>query len=63
MKMSKMLNLTMRETPAEAEIASHQLMLRAGLMRKMASISICSEIWAGLNLLLPRESWGVLYML
>ena len=32
-----MLNLTMRETPAEAEIASHQLMLRAGLMRKMAS--------------------------
>lgn len=37
MKMSKMLNLTMRETPAEAEIASHQLMLRAGLMRKMAS--------------------------
>ena len=27
----------MRETPAEAEIASHQLMLRAGLMRKMAS--------------------------
>ncbi len=37
MKMSKMLNLTMREVPAEAEISSHQLMLRAGLMRKMAS--------------------------
>ncbi|WP_040209975.1 proline--tRNA ligase [Clostridium polynesiense] len=37
MKMSNMLNLTMREVPAEAEIASHQLMLRAGLMRKMAS--------------------------
>ena len=37
MRMSNMLNLTMREVPAEAEIASHQLMLRAGLMRKMAS--------------------------
>lgn len=28
---------TMREVPAEAEIPSHQLMLRAGLMRKVAS--------------------------
>ncbi|MDD6769967.1 proline--tRNA ligase [Inconstantimicrobium porci] len=37
MKMSKMLMLTMKEVPAEAEIASHQLMLRAGLMRKMVS--------------------------
>ncbi len=37
MKMSNMLNLTLREVPAEAEIASHKLMLRAGLMRKMAS--------------------------
>lgn len=37
MKMSKMLICTLREVPAEAEIASHQLMLRAGMMRKMAS--------------------------
>ncbi|MBD7912687.1 MULTISPECIES: proline--tRNA ligase [Clostridium] len=37
MKMSKMLVSTLREVPAEAEIASHKLMLRAGLMRKMAS--------------------------
>ena len=28
MKMSKMLISTLREVPAEAEIASHQLMLR-----------------------------------
>jgi len=28
---------TLRETPAEAEIISHQLMLRAGLIRKIAS--------------------------
>ncbi|MGG7096829.1 proline--tRNA ligase [Clostridium sardiniense] len=37
MKMSNMLIATLREVPAEAEIASHQLMLRAGLIRKMAS--------------------------
>ena len=37
MKMSKMLVLTLREVPAEAEIASHKLMLRSGMMRKMAS--------------------------
>ena len=37
MRMSKMLISTLREVPAEAEIASHKLMLRAGLMRKMAS--------------------------
>lgn len=37
MKMSNMLVSTLREVPAEAEIASHKLMLRAGLMRKMAS--------------------------
>ncbi|WP_244834332.1 proline--tRNA ligase [Clostridium sp. BJN0001] len=37
MKMSKMLVSTLREVPAEAEIDSHKLMLRAGLMRKMAA--------------------------
>ena len=37
MKMSNMLMATLREVPAEAEIASHQLMIRAGLIRKMTS--------------------------
>ena len=37
MRMSNMLIATLREVPAEAEIASHQLMLRAGLIRKMSS--------------------------
>ena len=37
MKMSNMLISTLREVPAEAEIDSHKLMLRAGMMRKMAS--------------------------
>jgi prolyl-tRNA synthetase len=35
--MSKMLMATLREVPAEAEIQSHKLMLRAGLMRKLAA--------------------------
>lgn len=37
MKLSKAIMTTLREVPAEAEIQSHKLMLRAGLMRKMAS--------------------------
>lgn len=37
MRLSKYLLPTLREVPAEAEITSHQLMLRAGLMRKLAS--------------------------
>lgn len=37
MKMSNMLVGTLREVPAEAETESHKLMLRAGLMRKMAA--------------------------
>ena len=37
MRMSKLLMPTLREVPAEAEISSHQLMLRAGLIRKLAA--------------------------
>ncbi len=37
MKLSKMFLPTLRESPAEAEIASHKLMFRAGLIRKLAS--------------------------
>ena len=37
MRVSKYLLPTLREVPSEAEIPSHQLMLRAGLMRKLAS--------------------------
>ncbi|PRR80922.1 proline--tRNA ligase [Clostridium vincentii] len=37
MRMSNMLVLTLREVPTEAEIVSHKLMLRSGMMRKMAS--------------------------
>jgi len=37
MRYSKMLIPTVKEAPADAEIPSHQLMIRAGLMRKLAS--------------------------
>ena len=37
MRTSQYLLATQKETPAEAEIVSHQLMLRAGLIRKLAS--------------------------
>lgn len=37
MRVSKYLLSTLKETPADAEIISHQLMLRAGLVRKLAS--------------------------
>ena len=37
MRMSKLLAPTLREDPTEAEIASHKLMLRAGLIRKLTS--------------------------
>ena len=37
MRTSKFLLATLRETPAEAEIVSHQLMLRAGMIRKLAA--------------------------
>jgi prolyl-tRNA synthetase len=37
MRTSQYLLATQKETPADAEIISHQLMLRAGLVRKLAS--------------------------
>jgi prolyl-tRNA synthetase len=37
MRASQFLLSTVKETPADAEVISHQLMLRAGLIRKLAS--------------------------
>ncbi|WP_220718362.1 proline--tRNA ligase [Agarivorans litoreus] len=37
MRSSKYLLATQKETPSDAEIVSHQLMLRAGMVRKLAS--------------------------
>jgi prolyl-tRNA synthetase len=37
MKMSQLFSQTMRENPAEAEIPSHQLLVRAGFIRQLAA--------------------------
>lgn len=37
MRTSRFLLATLRETPADAEVISHQLMLRAGMIRKLAA--------------------------
>jgi prolyl-tRNA synthetase len=37
LRYSKLLLPTLKETPAEAELISHQLMLRAGMIRKLAA--------------------------
>lgn len=50
MRVSKLLLPTLRETPAEAEVISHQLLLRSGFMRKAAS---------GIYTLLPL-AWRVI---
>ncbi len=37
MRLSKLFGRTLREAPADAELTSHQLMLRAGLIRQLAA--------------------------
>ena len=37
MHMSRMYAPTLKEDPADAEIASHRLLMRAGMIRKTAS--------------------------
>ena len=44
MRFSRMLIPTLKEAPSDAEIVSHQLMVRAGMVRKVA---------AGIYTLLP----------
>ena len=50
MRLSHALLPTLKETPAEAQIASHRLMLRAGLVRQTAS-GIYAWLPAGLRAL------------
>lgn len=54
-KMSEMLMPTLREVPAEAEIKSHQLMMRAGMMRKVAS-GVYSYLPMGIRTLYKIEN-------
>lgn len=55
MRFSQLLIPTLKETPAEAEVVSHQLMLRAGFIRKLAS-GIYSYLPLGLASIRKVES-------
>lgn len=50
MRLSKAFQPTLKEVPAEAQIASHRLMLRAGLVRQTSS-GIYAWLPAGLRVL------------
>jgi prolyl-tRNA synthetase len=54
MKLSQYPINTMKETPAEAEVVSHQLMLRAGLIRRLAA-GLYSWLPMGLRVLQKVE--------
>jgi len=41
MRMSQLFSQTLREAPADAEVVSHQLLLRAGFIRQLASGIFC----------------------
>ena len=56
MRASRFLIATQKETPAEAEIASHQLMLRAGMIRKLASGLYC---WLPVGLRVLQKVEGI----
>ncbi len=55
MRVSRLLLPTLREAPADAEIISHQLMLRAGMIRKLAS-GIYTWLPLGLRVLRKVEA-------
>lgn len=54
MRTSQFLISTLKETPADAEVISHQLMLRAGMIRKLAS-GLYSWLPMGLKVLRKVE--------
>jgi len=46
MRTSQYLFSTLKETPNDAQVVSHQLMLRAGMIRPMASCGIMGRVWS-----------------
>ena len=55
MRASQLLISTLKETPADAEVISHQLMLRAGLIRRLAS-GLYTWLPMGLKVLRKTEA-------
>ena len=51
---TKMLIPTLKESPADAEVASHKLMIRAGMIRQLAA-GIYSTLPMGLRVLRKVE--------
>jgi len=47
MRMSRLLAPTLREVPAEAEVISHQYLLRAGYIRKQPPVCTATYLWPG----------------
>ncbi len=56
MRISKLLLPTLRESPADAEVISHQLMLRAGMIRQLAT---GVYTWLPLGLRVLRKVEGI----
>lgn len=54
MRVSQLLNPTLREVPAEAEVISHQLMLRAGMIRR-ATAGVYTYLPLGLRVIRKIE--------
>lgn len=55
MKTSQLLMATLREAPADAEVVSHRLMLRAGMIRQLAA-GIYTWLPLGLRVLRKAEA-------
>ena len=53
MRYTQLLLPTLKETPAEAEVISHKLLLRAGFMRKLTS-GVYSYLPLGLASIRPQ---------
>ena len=49
MRLSRYFLPLLRETPAEAQIVSHRLMLRAGLVRQEAAGIMPGCLWASVS--------------
>mgnify|MGYP000492368276 CR=1 FL=1 len=55
MRTSQYILATLKETPSDAEIVSHQLMLRAGMIRRVAS-GLYTWLLSGLRVLRKVEN-------
>ena len=56
MRFSKMYAKTLKETPKDAEVVSHQLMLRSGMIKKLAS-GVYTYLPLGYKALKKVENW------